>query len=115
MTMNGRRELRRVVRVEPLRDFVVRVAFDDGTEKAIDLEWYLRGPVFEEVRRDPQAFRSVRVDEDLGTVAWPNGADVDAQVLYYDDLYPSEWDNEGLRPEEAMARKRRTLVDLAEV
>ena len=115
MASNRRRVLRRVVAVKPLRDFVVRLTFDDGTEKAIDLEWYLRGPVFEEVRRNSGVFGSAVVDEELGTVVWPNGADLDAQVLYYDDLYPSEWDEEGLSPEEARARKRRTLVDMAEV
>jgi hypothetical protein len=37
--------------------------------------------MLEPVRRDPQLFRSVRVDETLGTVVWPNGADLDPDVL----------------------------------
>ena len=30
----------------------------------------------------PGAFAQVRVDPELGTVAWPNGADLDPDVLY---------------------------------
>jgi hypothetical protein len=37
--------------------------------------------VFEPLR-DPAYFAQVRVDADLGTVAWPNGADLDPDVLY---------------------------------
>jgi hypothetical protein len=32
--------------------------------------------------RDPAWFAQVRVDPELGTVVWPNGADLDADVLY---------------------------------
>jgi hypothetical protein len=40
-----------------------------------------RGRGFEPLRRDPALFRGVRVDEALGTVVWPNGADLDPDVL----------------------------------
>jgi hypothetical protein len=30
---------------------------------------------------DPQFFRSVQVDPELGTIVWPNGADIDPDVL----------------------------------
>jgi hypothetical protein len=32
--------------------------------------------------RDPANFAQLRVDPELGTVAWPNGADLDPGVLY---------------------------------
>ena len=38
------------------------------------------GPVFERIRKDPAFFRSVRVDEELGTIVRPNGADIDPDV-----------------------------------
>jgi hypothetical protein len=36
--------------------------------------------VFEPLK-DPEVFRQVRVDEELGTVVWPNGADLDPDLL----------------------------------
>ena len=75
--------------VEVLEGYVVRLAFSDGTEKVVDLEIYLRGPIFERVRNDMNYFRSVYVDHDAGTIVWPNGADIDPNVLYYEHLKPA--------------------------
>jgi hypothetical protein len=72
----------RVLDVEPLDGFRVRIRFEDGTLKEIDLELYLHGPIFEPIREDPMMFRSVEVQG--GTIAWDNGADIDPDVLYYD-------------------------------
>jgi len=54
---------------------------DDGLERTIDFEPILLGPLFGSLR-DPHVFRQVRVDADLGTLVWPNGADIDPNVLY---------------------------------
>lgn len=77
----------RIETVEPLELFRVRIQFADGTIKVVDLEPYLRGPIFDPIRNDPSVFRSVKVRGN--TVAWDNGADIDPDVLYY-DLKP-EW------------------------
>lgn len=77
-------KLGRLVRVktaEPLDGFRVRFGFEDGTQREIDLEPYLRGPIFEPIRNDPAIFRSMKIEG--GTVAWNNGADIDPDVLYY--------------------------------
>ncbi|MDQ3293680.1 MAG: DUF2442 domain-containing protein [Actinomycetota bacterium] len=71
-----------ITHVEVLHDHVVRLRFADGVEKSIDLDPYLQGPVFEEVRNEPAVFESVTVDADAGTIAWPNGADLAPDVLY---------------------------------
>jgi hypothetical protein len=63
---------------------MLRVGFDDGTVREVDLEAELWGPVFEPLREDPHLFREVRVDEELGTIVWPNGADMDPDVLHGD-------------------------------
>jgi len=78
--MNG--DLVRIREVEVLDSFNVRLEFTDGTSKEIDLEPYLHGQVFESLRRDPAAFRTVRVDDASGTIVWDNGADIDPDVLY---------------------------------
>jgi hypothetical protein len=78
------RPLVRVTSVEPLGGFVLRLRFTDGTTRDVDVEPALWGPVFQPLRDDPQFFRQVRVDDELGTIVWPNGADLDPDVLHGD-------------------------------
>lgn len=85
----------RIRSVVPLQDFQVRLGFTDGTERTVDLEPYLRGVIFEPLRADPMFFRSVQVDVELGTIVWPNGADIDPDVLY-ESLTPAAWDEKDL-------------------
>ena len=83
--------MKRLVRVKnavPLEGFRVRLKFTDDTEREVDFEPYLRGPIFQSLRRDPALFRALRVDSRMGTVVWPNGADIDPDVLYH-GLTPS--------------------------
>ena len=68
--------------VKPLQKYEVLLEFSTGEQKIVDLEPLLRGPIFEPLRQDPELFRSVRVDEELGTIVWQSGADIDPDVLY---------------------------------
>ncbi|MCI0553842.1 MAG: DUF2442 domain-containing protein [Anaerolineae bacterium] len=81
----------RVQAVEPLDKFIVRVSFKDRSQKEIDLEKFLRGEIFEPIRKDPPVFRSVKVIG--GTIGWDSGADIDPDVLYY-DLKPAWMEEE---------------------
>ena len=72
----------RVKSVEPLEKFRVRITFKNSIQKEIDLEKFLRGEIFEPIRKDPKVFRSIKVLG--GTIGWDNGADIDPDVLYYD-------------------------------
>jgi len=83
-----------VVSVKVLGGFEVELAFDDGFVRRVDLDPYLHGPIFEPLRADPAAFRSVRVDPELGTISWPNSADIDPEVLRY-GLTPASWERAG--------------------
>ena len=60
----------------------MRLEFSTGEEKVVDLEPLLRGPIFEPIRQSPGMFRAVTGDPELGTITWPNGADMDPDVLY---------------------------------
>jgi len=73
--------LPRVASVEPLDGFVLRLHFTDGLVGEVAVEADLWGPVFEPLR-DPGLFRQVTVDPELGTIVWPNGADMDPDVLH---------------------------------
>ncbi|HEM61396.1 MAG TPA: DUF2442 domain-containing protein, partial [Chloroflexi bacterium] len=61
--------------------YTVRLGLTDGSEKTVDLSPYMQGPIFEPLRQDRTLFRKIRVDEALGTIVWPNGADIDPDVL----------------------------------
>lgn len=76
------KDIVRVTSVVPVRDFVLRLGFSDGAEGELDLEPILWGPVFEPLLRDPVLFRQVQVDPQLGTIVWPNEADMDPVVLH---------------------------------
>jgi hypothetical protein len=59
------------------------VEFTDGTIKEIDLDPYLRGPVFEDLRKDRAFFLDCQIDDRMKTIVWRNGADIDPDVLYH--------------------------------
>ncbi len=56
------------------------VQFDDGAQGVVDLAEALWGPVFEPLQ-DPAYFALVTLDAELGTVVWPNGADLAPEAL----------------------------------
>ena len=72
----------RVKKAEPLDEFNMRLFFENGTVKDIDLKSYLRGPIFEPIRKSRAVFEDVQIKG--GTIAWANGADIDPDVLFYD-------------------------------
>ena len=71
-----------VVHFEAKAHFSLLLTFNTGERKLVDIEQYLRGPIFRPVRDDPGYFNQVKVDDELGTIVWPNGADIDPDVLY---------------------------------
>ncbi len=64
-----------------VRGYVIWLRFNDGAEGEIDLSGELEGEVFGPLA-DSQAFRSFRVDAELGTIVWDNGADLAPEFLY---------------------------------
>ena len=76
-------EFIRVKAVKPRDPPIVQVTFTNGEVRDIDLTAYIaHGPIFAPIRDDPMFFKLVEVEG--GTIAWPNGADIDPDVLYYD-------------------------------
>jgi hypothetical protein len=55
--------------------------FADGEVRDVDITPLLDTEVFAPLR-DPEAFEQVAVDEAMGTIAWPGGADLDPSVIY---------------------------------
>jgi hypothetical protein len=59
----------------------LRVSFKDGTEQSIDFEPVLSGELFGPLR-DLSVFNQVRLDREVHTLVWPNGADFDPAMLH---------------------------------
>ena len=74
--------LKDVVAAEALGKYRLHLRFEDGVEGVVDLAPHLSFHGILEPQRDPVYFAQVGVDPELGTVAWPNGADLDPDVLH---------------------------------
>ena len=67
--------------VKPVAPYTLQVAFDDGTEQTIDFRAMLAGEVYGPLRA-PELFNQVRIDPEIHTLVWPNGADFDPATLH---------------------------------
>ena len=74
--------LRDVVYVKPLPEHRLAIKFDNGVEGEIDVAALVPFQGVFEPLRNPDYFRQVTVHRELGVVCWPNGADLDSDVLY---------------------------------
>lgn len=74
--------LKDIVEVRPLGAHRLYVRYEDGVEGELDFAKRLRFEGVFAALRDPDVFARVRVHPELGTLIWPNGADVDPDVLY---------------------------------
>jgi hypothetical protein len=74
--------LRDVVSVEPLADHRLHVGFDDVIEGVVDIAQMIQFSGVFEPLRDPAFFAQAKVHPELGTIYWPNDADLDSEVLY---------------------------------
>ena len=78
----------RIRSVQPLGEFQVRLGLTDGSVVERDLRELISGRVFEALRADPSAFRSVTVE--AGTLTWPNGADLCPDVVIWGGEPPAD-------------------------
>lgn len=72
-----------VTSVEQTGPYRLRLRFDDGAEGEIDMKAFVKFENIFEPLNDPEFFAKVRLDEEGGTIAWPNGADLDPWVLHW--------------------------------
>jgi hypothetical protein len=72
-----------VAKVQVLDGYRLELTFSDGVHGVVDLADRIlgRGGVFSPLEaRD--FFRQVEIDSELGTIVWPNGADICPDLLY---------------------------------
>jgi hypothetical protein len=70
-----------IVSVRYISGYCVELTFSNGVTGIVDLSGELYGRLFEPLK-DINEFRKVRVEPDLSTIVWPNGADLTPDHLY---------------------------------
>lgn len=71
-----------IVHVEAREPYKLHLRFADGVAGTIDLERLIRFDGIFAPLTSPEVLAAVRLNADLGTIVWPNGADLDPAVLY---------------------------------
>jgi hypothetical protein len=74
--------LKDIVGVRPLEDYRLLLRFEDGVEGEVDMAKMIHFEGVFAPLRDRASFLEVRVNPEIGTICWPNGADLDPDVLY---------------------------------
>jgi hypothetical protein len=65
-----------------LKDYKIELVFNDNKRGIVDLESELYGAVFAPLK-NKDIFSKVKVDKELDTITWENGADLAPEFLYY--------------------------------
>ncbi|MCW5849998.1 MAG: DUF2442 domain-containing protein [Anaerolineae bacterium] len=81
--------LYRVTEFDVVKNYTLRVKFNDGAEQVIDFEPVLHGELWGPLR-DLDLFRQVALDPIAHTLTWPNGADFDPETLRHWPDYKNE-------------------------
>ena len=67
--------------VQYVSGYKLRLKFEDGAEREVDLSQHLDGEIFEPLK-NVSNFRNVRVNSEIDTIVWENGADMSPDFLY---------------------------------
>jgi hypothetical protein len=71
----------RVTQFAVVAPYKLRIRFDDESEQTIDFRPVLAGELYRPLI-DLEAFNQVRLDTEVHTLVWPNGADFDPATLH---------------------------------
>jgi hypothetical protein len=78
------------IAVKPIENYHVYVKFDSSEEKVFNVEPYIKGRFYGELRNKGY-FRTVHITEDGFCLEWPNGQDIAPEDLYYDSVPADEY------------------------
>ena len=74
--------LQDIIAVSPLSDYQLQITFEDGVSGTINVAQLIEFRGIFAPLCEPDFFQQVAISPDLGTIVWPNGADLDPVVLY---------------------------------
>lgn len=73
--------IHKVTGFDVIGPYRIRVTFEDGVVRLIDLGAILEGELYGPLR-DLELFNAVSLDPEVHTLVWPNGADFDPATLH---------------------------------
>ncbi len=68
-----------------LFNYEVELTFNDGKKGIVNLENELYGTMFAPLK-NKKVFATVKLDKDIDTISWENGADLAPEFLYYESF-----------------------------
>ena len=77
-------EFKKIKVVKVVSEGVLELEFNCGSHRRIDLNPIMHGSLFGSLK-DPKVFKEVKIDHEVGTIYWPNGADFDPDTLFHWD------------------------------
>lgn len=80
----------RVVSFEIVGPYRLTIAFDDGLKRSIDFKSILAGAIYGPLQV-LELFNQVRLDPEVHTLVWPNGADFDPATLHDWSDHEAAW------------------------
>ena len=72
-----------IINAEYIDEYKVQVSFNNGQDGTADLSCVpLKGGVFSQLK-EKSIFAKLKVDKELATIVWPNGADLAPEYIYF--------------------------------
>ena len=78
-------DIHEVIKAKLIKDYTVEFIFDNKKKGRVNLRKYLDKGLFKDLQ-DKRKFKRFRLDSKLGTICWPNGADIAPETLYDDAI-----------------------------
>jgi len=78
-----------VVEAKYEHDYIIHLRFNNGAEGYVDLYDELYGEMFAPLKNQ-EKFKAFKVDPELNTIVWDNGADLAPEFLHDRLLVPTE-------------------------
>jgi hypothetical protein len=74
--------LKDIVYAKPLANHCLHLRFEDGVQGEVNISGFVRFTGVFTPLKEQVYFAQVQVNPEIGTICWPNGADLDPDVLY---------------------------------
>jgi len=82
-------KLYKILNVKICGNYTLELTFDDGLKKVIYFKPVLFGEIYSPLR-EIAMFNKVKVDPEVFTIVWPNGADYEPSILHDWEKYEAE-------------------------